>query len=107
METEYAISDGVVHHVTGKVIISTAEKSPGISYGDRLRIIGIKLRPITNFNNPGAFYVKKYYERQGIRAAGFVDGGEQIISFGRDSSYNPLIHYLDRLRLGYGNLWRQ
>ncbi len=106
LDTEYAISDGVSNPVSGKVIISTAEDTPGLSYGDRVRVIGVKLRPITNFRNRGAFDVRKYYERQGVYATGFVEGDEHIISFGRDRSYSPVIYSLDRLRLRYGNFVR-
>jgi ComEC/Rec2-related protein len=81
-------------------------RAPGLSYGDRIRVIGVKLRPITNFRNPGAFDVRKYYERQGVYATGFVEGDEHIISFGRDRSYSPIIYSLDRLRLEYGNFVR-
>jgi len=106
LDTEYAIADGVFNPVSGKVIISAAGEAPGLSYGDRVRVIGVKLRPITNFKNPGAFDVRKYYERQGVYATGFVEGDEYIISFGRDKAYSPVIYSLDRLRLRYGNFVR-
>ncbi|MEW6145781.1 MAG: ComEC/Rec2 family competence protein [Thermodesulfobacteriota bacterium] len=106
LDTEYAIADGVPEPVNGKVIISTAEDAPGISYGDRIRVIGVKLKPVTNFRNEGAFDVRKYYERQGVYATGFVEGSEYIISFGRDKSYSSVIYSLDRLRLRYGNFVR-
>ncbi len=106
LDTEYAIADGVFNPVSGKVIISTAEDSPGLSYGDRIRVIGVKLKPIINFRNEGAFDVRKYYERQGVYATGFVEGDEYVISFGRDRSYSPVIYSLDRLRLRYGNFVR-
>lgn len=106
LDTEYVVADGVFNPVSGKVIISTAEEAPGLSYGDRIRVIGVKLRPITNFRNPGAFDVRKYYERQGVYATGFVEGDEYVISFGRDKSYSPIIYSLDRLRLEYGNYVR-
>ncbi len=106
LKTEYAIEDGVFNAVSGKVMVSTADDTQALSYGDRIRLIGIKLRPISNFRNPGGFDVKKYYGRQGIYAAGFVEGEKQIISFGRDDSYNPVFYALDRLRLGYGNYVR-
>lgn len=107
LDTEYAIADGVFNPVSGKVIISTAEEAPGLSYGDRVRVIGVKLKPITDFRNPGAFDVRKYYERQGVYATGFVEGDEYVISFGRDKSYSPVIYSLDRLRLGYGSYVRK
>ena len=106
LDTEYAIADGVLSPVAGKVIISTAEETPGLSYGDRIRVIGIKLKPINNFRNPGGFDVRKYYERQGVYATGFVEGDEYILSFGRDRAYSPVIYSLDKLRLEYGNFVR-
>ena len=36
------------------------------------------IRPITSFRNQGAFDVRKYYERQGVYATGFVEGDEHI-----------------------------
>lgn len=102
LDTEYAVSDGKFTRVQGKVMISTAGDIRGLSYGDRIRVIGIKLRPITDFRNPGAFDVKKYYERQCIYATGFVEGNKRIISFGRDKSYSTVLYSLDRLRQRYG-----
>ncbi len=107
LDSEYAIADGVSSPVSGKVIISTAGEAPGVSYGDRIRVIGLKLKPINNYRNPGGFDVRKYYERQGVYATGFVEGDEYIISFGRDKSYSPVIYSLDRLRLEYGNYVRE
>ena len=106
LNTEYAVTDGVFNPVREKVIISTAEDTTGLSYGDRIRVVGVKLKPISNFRNPGAFDVRKYYERQGVYATGFVEGNEYIISFGRDKAYSPIIYSLDRLRLEYGNFVR-
>jgi len=106
LDTQYALSEGKSIPVEGKVMVSTAEDTPGLSYGDRVRVIGIKLKPITSFRNPGAFDVKKYYERQGIYATGFVEGSGHIISFGRDESYSSILYSLDRLRLRYGNFVR-
>ena len=97
---------GEEKEVSGRVIITSEERMVGVGYGDRIRVIGTKLRPIKNFKNPGGFDVKGYYERQGIYATGLVPGDEQVISFGRDNSSNFFIHYLDKLRGRFGQFVR-
>ncbi len=103
----YVIEDGVERPVTGKAIIYTSEPVKGLSYGDRIRAVNVKLRPITNFKNPGGFNVKKYYERQGVYATAFVEGEKEIISFGRDKSYSPVLYSLDRVRNRFGHFVRE
>jgi len=102
VDADYVIEDGEFKRVTGKLILSRSKPVRGIAYGDKVRAIGVRVKPITNFKNPGGFDVKKYYERQGVYATGFVDGEEQIISFGRDKSYSSVLYSLDRLRLKFG-----
>ncbi len=89
--------------VQGKVIITSGDFIEGLANGDRVRVLDIELREIRNFQNPSGFDVKSFYERQGIRALGFVEGEEQIISFGRDSSASPLLHYIDRVRIRFAS----
>ena len=97
VDADYVIDDGEFKPVTGKLILSTSKPVRGIAYGDRIRAIGVRVEPITNFKNPGGFDVKRYYERQGVYATGFVNDEEQIISFGRDKSYSAVLYSLDRL----------
>lgn len=106
LEADYVIEDGVVKPVTGRAAIYTDTLVPGLSYGDSVRIIGVKLRPIENFRNPGAFDMEAFFGRQGIHTTGYVEGGERIISFGRGEGYGPVLHVLDRLRHRFGNFVR-
>ena len=91
IDTDTVIVEGQLRHTSGKVIINSGEFIQALSYGDRLRVLGVELRGLRNFQNPGSFDLKSFYERQGIRASGFTDGEEYIISFGRASSTNPLL----------------
>lgn len=92
---------------SGKVIITTEERIQGLAYGERIRAIKTRLKPFKSFQNPGSFDVKRYYERQGIHAAGFVPGEEWIISFGKDESSSFFIHSVDKLRIKFGNFVRK
>jgi len=106
LDVDYVIEDGVVKPATGRTAIYSDTPVPGLSYGDSVRIIGVKLRPIENFRNPGAFDMEAYFGRQGIHTTGYVEGAERIISFGRGEGYGPVLHGLDRLRHRYGNFVR-
>lgn len=66
-----------------------------------------KLRAPRSFQNPGSFDIKRYYEREGIYATGFIQGKEWIISFGKDESSNSFLHAIDRLRVKFGNFIRE
>ncbi|MGB2691781.1 MAG: ComEC/Rec2 family competence protein, partial [Thermodesulfobacteriota bacterium] len=106
LQTEALFLNGAKEPTSGKVIIYSSAESLLLAYGDRVRLLDIKLRPIENFKNPGGFNVRKFYERQGIYARGFIEDQESIISFGRDRSYSSLLHYIDRIRIKFGNLVR-
>ncbi|HML94785.1 MAG TPA: ComEC/Rec2 family competence protein [Thermodesulfobacteriota bacterium] len=106
IDVDYVIEDGVVKPATGRTAIYSDTLAPGLSYGDSVRVIGVKLRPIENFRNPGAFDMKAHFGRQGIYTTGYVEGAERIISFGRGEDYGPVLHGLDRLRHRYGNFVR-
>lgn len=103
LDTEAVITREHRKPVKGKVTIITGDFIGGLAYGDRVRVLDVELREIRNFLNPGGFDVKSFYNRQGIRALGFVEGESQIISFGRDRSVNPLLHYIDRVRIKFAS----
>jgi len=106
LDTDYIILKGALVPVSGNVIIYSSEYIESLAYGDRVRLLNIKLRDIENFKNPGRFNLKKFYERQNIYARGFVDGEESIISFGLAKSYSPILHSIDRMRIKFGNFVR-
>ena len=106
IDVEYVIEDGVVKPASGRTAIYSDTLAPGLSYGDSVRVIGVKLRPIENFRNPGAFDMEAHFGRQGIYTTGYVEGTEPIISFGRGEGYGPILHGLDKLRHRYGNFVR-
>ncbi|HEX9830812.1 MAG TPA: DNA internalization-related competence protein ComEC/Rec2 [Thermodesulfobacteriota bacterium] len=99
--------EGKENRTFGKVIITTRERIKGHAYGDRVRVLDIKLRSLKNFSNPGSFDIKRYYERQGVYATGFAAGEEWVISFGKNSSSNLFIHSLDKMRLKFGDFVRK
>ncbi|MGH7807116.1 MAG: ComEC/Rec2 family competence protein [Thermodesulfobacteriota bacterium] len=99
--------EGKENRTHGKVIITTGERIKGHAYGDRVRVLDIRLRSLKNFSNPGSFDIKRYYERQGVYATGFAAGEEWVISFGKDSSSNSFIHSLDKMRLKFGDFVRK
>ena len=92
---------------SGKVIITTEETITGLAYGDRIRVIEAKLRPIRSFQNPGSFDIKRYYERQGLYARGFVPGKEWVISFGKSKGSNSFVHAVDKLRVKFAYFVRK
>ncbi|MEQ9618335.1 MAG: ComEC/Rec2 family competence protein [Deltaproteobacteria bacterium] len=106
LKADYVLEKGEFSPVSGKAIIFTSERVEGLAYGDRIRVIGIKLAPFRTYRNPGAFDLKKYYGRQGVYLSGFTEGESRIISFGRDKSYSRVLYYLDRVRQRFGNFVR-
>ncbi len=107
IDVEFVIEENTIKPVHGKVAISCGEVIPGLNRGDRLRIIDAKLKPIRNFNNPGRFDVERFYKRQGLYATGFVQDKNHTISFGRDSSYSPLLYSINETRLRFGRFVRK
>jgi len=106
LDVDYVIEDGAVKPASGRTAIYSDTLVPGLSYGDSVRVIGVKLRLIENFRNPGAFDMEAHFARRGIYTTGYVEGAEPIISFGRGEGYGPVLHGLDKLRHRYGNFVR-
>lgn len=106
LQTQNIFIDGKKESVSGKVIIYSTGNNQFLVYGDRIRFLDIELIPIENFKNPGGFDLKGFYERQGIYARGFVEGEDSILSFGLEKSYNPVLHYIDLLRIKFGSYVR-
>jgi competence protein ComEC len=106
MDAQSVFIGGKEEKIYGKIVVTTEERILGIAYGDRIRVLETKIRPFKSFKNPGSFDIKRYYERQGIYARGFVPGKGWIISFGKDKSSNSFIHAVDRLRIRFGNFVR-
>ncbi len=107
IEVNKIFIEGKEAEAQGKAIITTEERLPPLAYGDRIRVLDTKLRRPRSFQNPGGFDIRRYYERQGIYATGFVPGKEWIISFGKSESSNPFLHGLDRLRVRFASFVRR
>ena len=103
IETKSVIKDGRSEPVQGRVIITSGEFIEGLASGGRVRVIGVELKGLRSFLNPGGFDFKSYYGRQGIRATGFTEGEEYVISFGRDRASNPVLHYIDAVRIKFAS----
>ncbi len=107
IDAQAVFIEGKREQVSGKVMISTEERIGGLADGDRVRVLRTNLRIPRSFQNPGSFNIKRYYERQGIYATGFVPGEQWIISFGKDKSSNFFLHAIDRFRVRFGNFVRK
>ena len=103
IETDTVIENGGMKPAGGKVMITTGEIIDGLASGDRVRVLDVELRELGGFLNPGGFDLTGFYGRQGIRASGFTEGEEYIISFGRDESSGPVLHYIDRVRMKFAS----
>ncbi|MEM7009383.1 MAG: DNA internalization-related competence protein ComEC/Rec2 [Thermodesulfobacteriota bacterium] len=106
LQSYYVINNGTKQKVSGNVMIYALENIE-LSYGERVRLINVKLSPFENYNNPGGFDLKKFYERQYIFASGFIQNKDQIISFGLSDSFSKTMNYIDKLRIRYGNFVRE
>jgi competence protein ComEC len=107
IDIEGIFIEGKQEQVSGRVIITTGERIWGLAYGDRIRVLGTKLRPLRSFQNPGSFDVKRYYERQGIYATGFIPGKDWVILFANDRPSKSFTRAVDRLRIKFGNFVRK
>ncbi|NIP30566.1 MAG: DUF4131 domain-containing protein, partial [Candidatus Dadabacteria bacterium] len=85
-----AFVDYQKHDIDLRVIVTIDDQLYGIYKGHRIRILGVKLKEFRNYENPGGFDVKKFYERKQIYLTGFIDNKSDIISFGQQSSLNFL-----------------
>jgi len=106
LDTSLIVRDNVSEQVSGKVIIHSLENTKSLTYGDKVRVLDVTLRPIDNYKNPGGFDLRRFYERQGIYARGFIDGEDSIISFGLSESYSRILHTIDTLRIRFGSYVR-
>ncbi|MGQ0793720.1 MAG: ComEC/Rec2 family competence protein [Deltaproteobacteria bacterium] len=107
LEAQRVFIAGAESPVRGRAIITTEEPVVGLAYGERIRVIGLKLRPVGSFKNPGSFDARAFYERQGIRVTGFVPGASRIISFGRDENSSRFIRAIDGVRLKFADFIRR
>lgn len=103
LDTKIIYREGIHEPVSGKIIIHSNDRSNLLAYGEKIRLLDLKIRRIEKFKNPGSFDIKRFYERQGIYARGFVDGEESIISFGLSESYSPILNSIDKIRMKFGN----
>jgi len=58
LDTDYIIREGLPEPVSGKVIIYSSENTSTLAYGDRIRLVDIKLKPIENFKTRGDLILK-------------------------------------------------
>jgi len=106
IDVEEVISRGARRGSSGRVIINTDQRIFGALSGREVRILNVRLKPFVRFNNPGAFDIKRYYEREGIYARGFVKDIDNILFFGGKGSNNAVFNIVDLLRFKFGNFVR-
>lgn len=61
-----------------KETITVQNKIYGMYEGQRIVIASIKLKRFTNYKNPGAFDIQKYYQRKGVYLRGYVSDDCEI-----------------------------
>ncbi|KPJ50698.1 hypothetical protein AMJ40_02100 [candidate division TA06 bacterium DG_26] len=65
LKTEHLRADQMLHAVSGKILVRTPPVH--LQYGDRIRVSGVLLSPLSK-RNPGEFDYKAYLQRRGIYA---------------------------------------
>ncbi len=93
--------------VNDKILIYSKKHPENIYNGTRIKIQNIKLNPIKNFKNPGAFDLKSHYSLKGIFFSGFVNTKKQIVPLGRDPNYSTFLFQINKLRKEFANLIRK
>ena len=69
---------GRIHPVSGKLRVTVGGDSPALAVGDKIEFTS-RIRPITNFNNPGGFDYKRHMAFKGVPATAYVDGSKLIV----------------------------
>ena len=87
--------------VRGKLRVTVAGDLPDLAAGDWIRLNG-RIRPLSNFKNPGGFDYKQYMAFKGIRAAAYTKGDRLVVV-----DKNPakgFRHIIENARSSYANL---
>jgi len=98
LQVHSVISNNKKYNVNVKVIVTVNDHLYGIYKGHRIRVLNVKLKEFKNYNNPGKFDVKKFYNRKAIYFKGFISDVSDIISFGKESNSYSLLENVERRR---------
>lgn len=90
-----------------KIIVYLKNHIEQLSYGDKVKLNNIKLKPITNFKNPGSFDLKGFYSRKGIHYSAFINSNKNIVILGRDKSSSRFLYKINKLRLNFSSFIRE
>lgn len=91
----------ITHAVSGKLRVMAVGELLPIAAGDELRF-NSRIRPITNFKNPGAFDYQRYLAFKGIWTTAYVSAGRLVV-FDRERASN-LFTFIDNIRRTYTEL---
>ena len=78
-----------------------------LGYGDQILLKKVKLKPITNFKNPGSFDLKSFYERKGFLGSTFINSNKKIQIIGKDPKSNFFFYKINKLRQNFSTFIRQ
>ena len=87
--------------VTGKLHVTVAGQPPELARGDHIRFTG-RLKPISNFKNPGAFDYRRYMAFKGIWVTSYA-AGERLAVVGKHRA-SFLFQLIDKIRASYAVL---
>jgi competence protein ComEC len=93
--------DGRKALVCGKLRVTAFGDLPALARGDRVQFNG-RIRPLTNFKNPGGFDYKQYMAFKGIRATAYVNRDELVVI--DTHAVSGVGQFLEDLRRRYAGL---
>ena len=91
--------------VNSKIVAYLENNGHSLTYGNTVKINGIRLERIKNFNNPGGFNIEQFYKRKDIFYSGFIKNNS-ISVIGRDPDINPFLFSINLLRTDFSRFVR-
>ena len=93
--------DGQTRLVTGKLRVTAVGELPDLSAGDWVQL-NSRIRPLSNFKNPGGFDYKKYMAFKGIWATAYTKGDALVVI--NKHSAGDFIQILENARREFAEL---
>jgi len=107
IEADRVRIDSRVTEASGRVLINVGGLIEGLTKGDRVRFLGVRLREIEGYKNPGGFDLAKFYSRKGIYTDGYVYGRESIVSFGRAGVWTNPFYFMSKTKSRFSTFVRE
>ena len=99
------ITDSTEINVNSKIVAYLENNGHSLTYGNTVKINGIKLERIKNFKNPGGFNIEQFYKKNNIFYSAYIKNSSIQVT-GRDRDTNPFLYRINLLRTDFSGFVR-